>query len=133
VTAGFGPPLSISMDLASNRILGGSYDANGNPSAGEVWDVENRLNRKQGRTNTGHYGLRLRPVGRRIWKETPGGLDGNGNPYPPKASFYFYGATGQKLETYTFLRADPGPEFGQCWRGSISTSGASCCKRKACG
>jgi len=118
VTAGSAPPLSISMDLATNRSLGGSYDANGNPSAGGVWDVENRL---IGTGAVANYPATMDyaydPWGRRIWKETPGGLDGNGNPYPPKGEFYFYGATGQKLETYTFYGPTPGPEFGTVLEG----------------
>jgi YD repeat-containing protein len=43
-TAGSAPAMSYSADPATNRPMGVSYDANGNPNgAGEVWDVENRL------------------------------------------------------------------------------------------
>src|SRR6185369_8070708 len=35
------PTLSVAFDGTTNRVLGGSYDANGNP-AGAMYDVENR-------------------------------------------------------------------------------------------
>ena len=42
-TKGSAPAWAASYDPATNRQYGVSYDANGNPSAGYVWDVENRL------------------------------------------------------------------------------------------
>jgi len=117
-TAGSAPAMSVPADPTTNRPMGGSYDANGNPSAGGVWDVENRLIGMGAEANypaTTDYAYD--PWGRRIWKETPGGLDGNGNPFPPQGEFYFYGATGQKLETYTFSGPTPGPEFGTVLEG----------------
>jgi RHS repeat-associated protein len=66
-----------------------------------AWDVENRLITTQANTlqpTTYSYD----PWGRRVWKELAGvGLDGNGNPNPATFEIYFYGATGQKLETYS--------------------------------
>jgi hypothetical protein len=47
------------------------------------------------------------PWGRRMWKETPGGRDGNGNPVTT-GEIYFYGVTGQKLETYSFALGTAG-------------------------
>jgi RHS repeat-associated protein len=47
-----------------------------------------------------------------VWKETAGvGNDQNGNPNPPTYEIYFYGATGQKLETYS----------GSYWSGPYSS------------
>ena len=42
-TKGTAPAWAASYDPATNRQYGVSYDANGNPSAGYGWDVENRL------------------------------------------------------------------------------------------
>ena len=44
-------------------------------------------------------------------------MDGGGNPFYPQGEFYFYGATGQKLETYTFNGPTPGPQFGTTLEG----------------
>jgi hypothetical protein len=63
--AAFSRPLIERLRKPRTGILGGSYDANGNPSGGNVWDVENRLIGTGGHTQLlpGHYELLLRPVG----------------------------------------------------------------------
>jgi hypothetical protein len=40
-----------------------------------------------------------------MWEQLLGGLDGNGNPVAAPCEIYFYGATGQKLETYSCLNS----------------------------
>ena len=106
-TAGSAPAMNAPADPATNRQSGGSYDANGNPIGGNVWDVENRLIGTGATPNyypaTTNYSYD--PWGRRMWKQLLGGLDGNGNPIPVPCEIYFYGATGQKLETYSCLNA----------------------------
>ena len=118
-TAGSAPAMSVPADPATNRPMGIPYDANGNPNGGgDVWDVENRLIGTGAVSNypaTTDYAYD--PWGRRMWKETPGGVDGNGTPFPPQGEFYFYGATGQKLETYSFNGPTPGPQFGTVLEG----------------
>jgi RHS repeat-associated protein len=104
---GTAPTLSVSANPATNQQSGNAYDANGNslgnPNSNypNVWDVENRLVTTQTawlQPITYTYD----PWGRRVWKETAGvGNDQNGNPNPPTYEIYFYGATGQKLETYS--------------------------------
>ncbi|MCX6633446.1 MAG: hypothetical protein NTW28_38105 [Candidatus Solibacter sp.] len=56
-TAGSPPTMSASFDPATNRVVGGTYDANGNSTAaGWVYDVENRLIAGAGGTYT-YYGI----------------------------------------------------------------------------
>jgi YD repeat-containing protein len=117
-TVGTAPALSVSVNPATNQQSGaGGYDANGNslgnPNSNypNVWDVENRLVTTQTawlQPITYTYD----PWGRRVWKETSGvGNDPNGNPNPATYEIYFYGATGQKLETYS----------GSYWSGPYSS------------
>jgi RHS repeat-associated protein len=114
-TVGTAPTLSVSANPATNQQSGNAYDANGNSLGAtyypNVWDVENRLINTQTTANqptTYSYD----PWGRRVWKEIAGvGTDPNGNPNPPTYEIYFYGATGQKLETYS----------GSYWSGPSSS------------
>jgi RHS repeat-associated protein len=80
VTQGSAPVLSVSVDPATNRVVGQMYDANGNlnGNAGGIADVENRIIYGRG---TYVYD----PFGKRV---ASGG-----------AEFYFYGVGGQKLAT----------------------------------
>jgi YD repeat-containing protein len=104
-TAGSAPALNSPVNTANNQPTGlGIYDANGNPQGNSppnvpayVWDVENRL------ASTATTDYTYDPWGRRMWKEVPGGLDANGNVLPTPCEIYFYGATGQKLETYSCI------------------------------
>jgi len=96
------PPLSVAMDPATNRIVGQSYDANGNQQTSPTmsgylgYDAENRVLTAPGL----QYAYDAQ--NKRIWK---GMFDGNG--YLTGQELYFYGFDGQKLGTYT-LRSDYG-------------------------
>jgi RHS repeat-associated protein len=84
VTAGSAPVLNVSVDPATNRVVGQTYDANGN--AGGGWgthDVENRMIvGADGGTYVYDQG------GKRVKKS-------NGTTW----EYYFYGIGGQKLVT----------------------------------
>ena len=103
-TVGSAPSMNVPANLATNQPTGmGSYDANGDPvplnSTGApiyVWDVENRLITNQPTTAT-PVNYSYDPWGRRIWKEVPG-YQGSAT----TGEIYFYGVTGQKMETYSF-------------------------------
>ena len=59
VTKGSAPAFSATYDPATNRMMGGSYDANGNDlSGGAVYDAENH--------NVGG-GWVYDPAGKRLW------------------------------------------------------------------
>src|ERR1035438_10175166 len=75
VTQGSAPVLSVSVDPATNWVVGQTYDANGNAMG--VYDVENR----------NISGYVYDPFGKRVTKS--GGA----------WEFYFYGVGGQKLAT----------------------------------
>jgi RHS repeat-associated protein len=63
-----------------------------------VWDVENRLV-TLGSPNTNYS---YDPWGRRMWEEIPGLRDSQNNQLTnTTCEIYFYGVTGQKLETYS--------------------------------
>jgi len=96
------PPLSVAIDATTNRVVGQSYDANGNQQTTPAmsgylgYDAENRLLTAPGL----QYAYDTQ--NKRIWK---GMFDGNG--YLTGQELYFYGVDGQKLGTYT-LRSDYG-------------------------
>jgi RHS repeat-associated protein len=96
------PALSIAIDATTNRVVGQSYDANGNQQSSPTmsgslgYDPENRLLTAPGL----QYAYDTQ--NKRIWK---GMFDGNG--YLTGQELYFYGVDGQKLGTYT-LRSDYG-------------------------
>ena len=107
-TVGTAPSMSVAANLSTNQPTNqGGFDANGN-SLGimnaaypNTWDVENRLVATQANT-TQPTNYTYDPWGRRVWKEIPGvGTQPNGNPNPTTFEVYFYGVTGQKLETYS--------------------------------
>jgi YD repeat-containing protein len=107
-TTGTAPSMSVAANLSTNPPTNqGGFDANGN-SLGimnaaypNTWDVENRLVATQANT-TQPTNYTYDPWGRRVWKEIPGvGTQPNGNPNPTTFEVYFYGVTGQKLETYS--------------------------------
>ena len=105
VTAGSGPSLSQSVNTATNRITGGSYDANGNTTSvfnngftyGLGYDVENRL--VAASYSAGYLEYAYDAQNRRIWS-WPGSTDiyGQGNPDGYLVSLY--SPAGQKLGTY---------------------------------
>jgi len=103
-TAGSAPSMSVSVNPANNQPTGlGSYDANGNPvgntsSPAYVWNVENRLATNQTSASQPITYI-YDPWGRRVWSQNNYSSGSTGE-------IYFYGATGQKLETYSFTIAD---------------------------
>jgi len=107
-TAGSAPALSAPANSATNQPSGASYDANGNSTPlsnypgipAYVWDIENRLVTTQPAVYQ-PTNYTYDPWGRRVWKEVPGGRDSNKNPLPTPCEIYVYGATGQKLKTYS--------------------------------
>jgi RHS repeat-associated protein len=113
-TAGSAPAMNSPANIANNQTALGIYDANGNPQGNYppsvpayVWDVENRLVTTQPVVSQ-PTNYTYDPWGRRMWKEVPGGLDSNGNVLPTPCEIYFYGATGQKLETYSCINNTDG-------------------------
>jgi hypothetical protein len=92
VTKGSAPSSSMIFDPATNRIVGGSYDANGNmlsaQGAALAYDVENRVASANVAAGWEYYGYA--PDNRRIWKQRPNGT----------VELYYYGIGGQKLGTY---------------------------------
>jgi len=103
-TAGSAPSMSVPVNPANNQPTGlGSYDANGNPvgninSPAYVWNVENRLATNQTSPSQPITYI-YDPWGRRVWTQNNYSSGSTGE-------IYFYGATGQKLETYSFTIAD---------------------------
>jgi RHS repeat-associated protein len=104
VTAGSAPYLSMSIDPATNRIAGGQYDANGNPTgpgSGNLnvsgYDVENRLVSEP--SNVGGGGgytlMGYDPSGKRVSEVDIF------NSVVQNERIYFYAITGQRLGTYT--------------------------------
>jgi RHS repeat-associated protein len=96
------PALSVAIDATTNRVVGQSYDANGNQQTSPTmsgylyYDPENRLLSAPG------VQYAYDAQNKRIWKGT---FDGNG--YLTGQQLYFYGVDGQKLGTY-YLRDDYG-------------------------
>jgi RHS repeat-associated protein len=97
VTKGSGPAVSLSINLATNRInsSGYTYDANGNltatPNATLLYDIENRLVKVTSSGSSEYYGHD--PWNRGVWKTTR--TNGTGN-------VFFYGAFGELMGTYSF-------------------------------
>jgi RHS repeat-associated protein len=92
VTKGTAPSSSMVYDASTNRIVGGSYDANGNmlnPQGTSLgYDIENRVVSAVASGGTEYYAYA--PDGKRIWKQKPNG----------SMELYFHGISGQKLGTY---------------------------------
>jgi RHS repeat-associated protein len=104
-TVGSAPSMNVGAGPATNQTMGGSYDANGNwvggvPYYPNTWDVENRLVATANTTQATNYSYD--PWGRRMWEEIPGQRDSQNNQLTnTTCEIYFYGVTGQKLETYS--------------------------------
>jgi RHS repeat-associated protein len=84
VTKGSAPSSNLAFDPATNRIVGGSYDANGN--SGGSFDFDNRL------VGTGWESYGYAPDNKRIYR----GDEMNG-----AEEWSFYGVEGRKLGTFT--------------------------------
>jgi RHS repeat-associated protein len=79
-----------SFDPATNRLVGGSYDANGLPNSYPYqWDIESRLTSDASGKMFGYdY------QGKRVFQVVP-----NPSTYTPAVNGYFYSISGQKLAT----------------------------------
>jgi RHS repeat-associated protein len=99
VWKGTGPSYTVGVNAATNRIVGYSYDANGNQvvAAGTAYDIENRLTFHLNE----HYGYT--PDNERVLVRKAGGgwLQDR---------IYFYGVTGQVLVEYAayWVAGEPG-------------------------
>jgi RHS repeat-associated protein len=93
---------STTVDPATNRVVGGSYDANGNtqspyPAYPYAYDVENRMvNGPSGAFVYDH-------AGKRVLKANPSSMEANVN----SQEFAFYGVNGQRLVTLTCPTSAP--------------------------
>jgi RHS repeat-associated protein len=103
----------VTFDAATNRQTGVNYDANGNPTDGKVYDVENRLIAEPG-YQTYAYDYR----GKRITK-----LSGS------TTELYLYGIDGRKVATYQcstgpnpYQFSCGSPTFDTYWKGKLVKS-----------
>jgi RHS repeat-associated protein len=93
VTKGTVPSLSVLADPATNRIVGASYDANGNLlGGGYSYDVENRL------VSAGAEQYAYDGNNRRVWKRRQVGEE------EYRLEVFFYGLGGERLGTYEMVR-----------------------------
>jgi RHS repeat-associated protein len=92
VTKGTGPGLTLGIDQNTNRVIGATYDANGNqyPPGGAGYDVFNRLQWHQGEW----YGYAA--DNRRVYKSSTNGSN---------VEITFWGIDGRRLVTF---RAETG-------------------------
>jgi RHS repeat-associated protein len=107
VTAGSAPTLGVSVDPATNRVVGQSYDANGNVGGG--YDVENRMiaGPDYGTTHVyDHAGKRVKKASGTSWE------------------LYFYGIGGQKLVTQacTSSGCTAAPQYNVYFGGKLVKS-----------
>jgi len=102
VTKGSAPGMSASYDPATNRPVGGNYDANGNAPIG-IWDVENHLvsQNLDGQAVTWGYD----PSGKRVMKYQV--VNGQ-----PNWTFWMYDIGGREILQVA------------CTNGSCTTAGA---------
>jgi RHS repeat-associated protein len=110
-TKGTAPTMSATYDAATNRQVGQTYDANGNPGYNGTYpyDVENRLMQPLA-AGTGPQWT-YDGSGKRVFAKTPG----NGTTVATTCEIYFYGITGQKLTTYQCGYNDGTGGNGQFW------------------
>jgi YD repeat-containing protein len=109
VTAGSAPAMSVAVDGNTNRVVGYTYDGNGNatviPGSFTMgYNVDNRLVTNAlsgGGSETYGYGA----DGKRVWRITAGG----------QTRVYFYGVNGERQGIYTWnvgKRLVNGSSFG---------------------
>jgi RHS repeat-associated protein len=112
--AGAYPAYNAAFDPATNWQVGVAYDANGNPTNGTAYDVENRLIWKLG--NAYAYDYR----GKRLTKVNGGTTE-----------LYLYGTDGRKLATYqctagvqsnNYQFSCGSPTFNTYWKGKLVKS-----------
>ena len=99
-TKGYAPPINISINAANNRVVGQTYDANGNQAWGSSdYDVANRLWKAPEGTTPQYYGYD--GGNKRVYKNRFLGYDGQtGNPIYDE-NLTFYGVSGERLGEYT--------------------------------
>ncbi len=106
------PPLSISVNAATNQIQGVSglsYDANGNQLYGGVaFDSENRIVTAPG------VQYAYDSQNKRIWKGTFSGSTMTAQ------EAYFYGVDGQKLGTYSLYLNTTSPVYLSCTNTNLA-------------
>jgi YD repeat-containing protein len=96
------PPVGyFATDPATNRLIGGNYDANGNYNSapagygyGNVYDVSNRMVQVFGSYGSASY--EYDPANKRVYAAKV--VNGN-----TTQEWYFYGIDGKKLGTYTAM------------------------------
>ena len=100
VTKGSGPTMNVSVDAATNRLVGSTYDANGNLTVGSglnlTYDISNRIATAAGPSAEWYA---YTPGNKRVWKKRQTG----GSTY--EENVYFHAASGQRLGTYTLTDA----------------------------
>ena len=114
-TKGTAPAWAASYDPATNRQYGVSYDANGNPSAGYAWNVENRLVTQTSPDGAWRWWA-YDPWGKRVarLRSKDGELD--------TWVFTMYGVTGQRMAEMQCQFSDSGHPYtpvcqlGMTWR-----------------
>jgi RHS repeat-associated protein len=111
VTAGSAPVLSVSVDPATNRVVGQTYDANGNTGGPSYYsfDVENRMILGPDYVTTyvyDHAGKRVKKASGTSWE------------------LYFYGIGGQKLVTQacTSSGCTAAPQYNVYFGGKLVKS-----------
>jgi RHS repeat-associated protein len=96
VTKGSAPAMNVTVDPLTNRLIGSTYDANGNLTVGSgmtlTHDISNRIATAAG-PSAEWYGYA--PGNKRVWKKRQTG----GSTY--EENVYFYAASGQRFGTYT--------------------------------
>jgi len=96
VTKGSGPTMNVTVDAATNRLVGSTYDANGNLTVGSglnlTYDISNRIATAAGPSSEWYS---YAPGNKRVWKKRQTGVS------TYEENVYFYGAGGQRLGTYT--------------------------------
>jgi len=99
-TKGYAPPINISINAANNRVVGQTYDANGNQAWGSSdYDVANRLWKAPEGTTPQYYGYD--GGNKRVYKNRFLGYDGQtGNPIYDE-NLTFYGVGGERVGEYT--------------------------------
>jgi len=96
VTKGSAPPMNVTVDAATNRLVGSIYDANGNLTIGSgltlSYDISNRIATATGPSAEWYA---YASDNKRVWKKRQTGAS------TYEENVYFYSVTGQRLGTYT--------------------------------
>jgi RHS repeat-associated protein len=100
VVKGTAPSLSFSIQASTNRVVGQSYDANGNMGWwGSEYDVDNRLWKSAEAVGAVPHYYGYDGSNKRVYKNRHLGQDGQENPLWDEA-LTFYGVGGERLGEY---------------------------------